>query len=85
MLLQSKRFQKIAQAGQKIESLGQQSELQTIHIGSLAISKTVLRPSGKIDLNGENLDAFTEGEYIEPNENVIITAYFNGSYKVKRA
>lgn len=84
-LLQSKRFQKIAQAGQKIESLGQQSELQTIHIGSVAISKTVLRPSGKIDLNGENLDAFTEGEYIEPNENVIITAYFNGSYKVKRA
>lgn len=84
-LLNSKRFQKISQKGHKIEPLTKEQLANKLLIGSNAISKSVLRPSGKIEINGEYFDGFSDGEYIEPNENLIITDFLNGSFKVKKA
>lgn len=41
-------------------------------IGKEALAKTDLRPSGKIEVEGETLDALSEGGYIEKGSKVII-------------
>ena len=53
-------------------------------IGKQGIAFTVLRPSGKIEIEGEIYDAFTKGNYIEQNENIIVIAEEGASYKVKK-
>lgn len=53
-------------------------------IGKQGIAFTVLRPSGKIEIEGEIYDAFTKGNYIEQNENIIVVAEEGASYKVKK-
>ncbi len=83
-MLNSKRFQKIAQTGQKIENLSQTQGDFSAFMQQIAVAKTVLRPSGKIELNGETYDAFSTGEYILEKENVQIIGYFNGAFKVKK-
>lgn len=84
-MLNSKRFEKIAQTGQKIENLSQTQGDFSSFMQQIAVAKTVLRPSGKIDYNGETYDAFSTGEYILEKENVQIIGYFNGAFKVKKA
>lgn len=46
-------------------------------IGNEAITATILRPSGKIEINGEFYDAVAESSYIEKNTKVIIVKYHN--------
>jgi len=42
-------------------------------VGRRGVAKTPLRPAGRIELDGEPLDAQTEGEYLEPGTPVEIT------------
>lgn len=83
-MLQSKRFLKISQSGEKIQNLSESQGNFSEFINQIAVAKTVLRPSGKIEINSETYDAFTTGEYVMPNENVQIVSYFNGAFKVKK-
>lgn len=46
---------------------------------------TVLRPSGKIQIDDEIYDAYTRGEYIERNEKIRVIQDDGASLKVKRA
>lgn len=42
-------------------------------IGKIGITRTILRPAGKISIEGKDIAVITEGDFIEPNQEVIIT------------
>ncbi|MEO5603350.1 MAG: NfeD family protein [Cyclobacteriaceae bacterium] len=52
-------------------------------IGKTGITETVLRPSGKISINGKMYDAYTRGDYIEKGQNVMVISDEGTSLKVK--
>ncbi len=52
-------------------------------VGQNAVTHTVLRPSGKIKYNGLIYDAYTRGEFIEKEQEVVIIAEERSSYIVK--
>lgn len=43
-------------------------------LGRRGVTVTPLRPTGRVRFGGEEVDVVTEGEYIEPNEEVEVTA-----------
>jgi membrane-bound serine protease (ClpP class) len=51
--------------------------------GKLGISFTVLRPSGKVQIDGKLYDAFTRGEYIEAGSAVEVIHVSGSSLQVK--
>jgi membrane-bound serine protease (ClpP class) len=55
-----------------------------IEIGTTAITQTVLRPGGKVIIEGKVYDAFSRGEYIEPNESVEVIGVEASTLKVRR-
>lgn len=52
--------------------------------GKRGIAHTVLRPGGKIIIDGQLYDAYTRGEYIEKGEEVEILSEETSSLKVKK-
>lgn len=52
-------------------------------IGKQGTSYTVLRPSGKIMLDGVIYDAYSRGEFIEENKHIEVIEQVGGSLKVK--
>jgi len=55
-------------------------------IGKEGITITILRPSGKIEVEGEVLDALSELGYINPGEKVVINRYESGQlYVIKKS
>jgi len=54
------------------------------HIGKTGLAYTVLRPSGKVKINGRIYDAITDGNWIEPNTNIRVEGY-KGSYLIVEA
>lgn len=54
-------------------------------VGRKAISLTVLRPSGTIEIDGERMDALTEGEFISKSSEVIISRVVGTKIFVRRA
>jgi membrane-bound serine protease (ClpP class) len=52
-------------------------------IGKIGIAQTVLRPSGKVLIDGEIYDAYTRGEFIEKNESVEVISDEGSTLKVK--
>ncbi|MEQ8927809.1 MAG: NfeD family protein [Fulvivirga sp.] len=52
-------------------------------IGKAGTAHTVLRPSGKIMINGELYDAYTRGDYIDKGSEVIVVSDEGTSLKVK--
>jgi membrane-bound serine protease (ClpP class) len=55
-----------------------------IEIGTIALTQTVLRPGGKVIIEGKVYDAFSRGEYIEPNESVEVIGVEASTLKVRR-
>ncbi len=56
---------------------------QESYMGKAGKSYTVLRPSGKIIINGEIFDAYTRGEFIDKDTDVIVIEESGTSLKVK--
>lgn len=56
----------------------------SLEIGKTGIAITPLRPSGKVDINGEIFDAITEGEWIGANKPVVVKNY-QSSYLIVKA
>ena len=52
-------------------------------VGKTGTAYTVLRPSGRIEINDELYDAYTRGEYIEANSTVVVISDEGTSLKVK--
>lgn len=54
-------------------------------VGKTGIAYTVLRPSGKVLIEGALFDAYTRGDYIDKNDKVIVINEEGTSLKVKKA
>jgi membrane-bound serine protease (ClpP class) len=52
--------------------------------GKTGVAHTVLRPSGKVIIDGKMYDAYTRGEYIEKGETVEVVDHETTSLKVKQ-
>lgn len=59
------------------------TSFQAALIGKIGIAQTVLRPSGKVLIDGQMYDAYTRGEFIEKNESVEVISDEGSSLKVK--
>ncbi len=55
-----------------------------IMIGAEGIAKTILRPSGKIEIENETYDATAETGFIEKGDKVIVTNYINAQLFVRK-
>ncbi len=54
-------------------------------LGKTGKAFTVLRPSGKVMIEGTLFDAFTRGEYIEREENIEVISTESSTLRVKKA
>ncbi|MTI39360.1 NfeD family protein [Fulvivirga lutimaris] len=52
-------------------------------VGKSGVAHTVLRPSGKVLIDGDVYDAYTRGDYIDKDQKVIVTSDEGTSLKVK--
>lgn len=52
-------------------------------VGKSGVAHTVLRPSGKVLIDGDVYDAYTRGDYIDKDKKVIVTSDEGTSLKVK--
>ena len=51
--------------------------------GKKGVTQTVLRPSGKVMIDGQLYDAFTRGEYIEKGQRIEVISEAGSSLQVK--
>lgn len=52
-------------------------------VGKSGVAHTVLRPSGKVLIDGDVYDAYTRGDYIDKDQKIIVTSDEGTSLKVK--
>jgi membrane-bound serine protease (ClpP class) len=83
-LTQTKAFKRIALEDTQQKSEGYTSNFNLrSYLGMKGTAYTVLRPSGKILIDGELKDAFTRGEFIEKGKKVEVIDESGTSLKVK--
>ncbi|MDX2188595.1 MAG: nodulation protein NfeD [Bacteroidota bacterium] len=80
-ILESRMLKRVALQDTHIQPI----KKETQYTGLIGTAQTVLRPSGKVQLETGVFDAFTAGEYIEKDEQIIVLGEINGSLKVKKA
>jgi membrane-bound serine protease (ClpP class) len=56
----------------------------TQYVGKKGIASTLLRPVGKIEIDGEFLDATSEVGFIDKGEEIVVTRFENAQLFVKR-
>ncbi len=84
-IIKSNRFNMIAlQADQKSSDGYVGVADNSFVIGKEGISLTILRPSGKVDIDGEMFDAVSEIGYINPGQKVKVTRYETGQIYVMK-
>lgn len=82
--MKSALFEKVSMQNTFKSSDGFTSNFNTeSFIGKQGISYTILRPSGKIMIDGAIFDAYTRGEYIEEKKTVEVIEQVGTSLKVK--
>lgn len=83
-LTQTKAFKRITLQNTQKSSEGYTANFnQRSYLGMKGKTYTVLRPSGKIMIDGEIMDAFTRGDYIEKDKTVEVIDESGTSLKVK--
>ncbi len=83
-LTQTRAFRRISLQDTQKSSDGYTSNFnKKSYLGMKGITYTVLRPSGKIMVDGELMDAFTRGEYIEKDKKIEVIDESGTSLKVK--
>ncbi|MEM7550090.1 MAG: NfeD family protein [Bacteroidota bacterium] len=83
-LTNSKFFKRVSLQGTQLRSEGYTSSFRKeSFVGKKGKAYTVLRPSGKIMIDGELYDAYTRGNYIESQKEVVVTSEEGTSLKVK--
>ncbi len=83
-LTQSKMFDRVALTSSQDKKDGYVATLYTQDlVGRQGTASTILRPSGRIEIEGEVYDAYTRGEYVEANERVVVISQEGSSLKVR--
>lgn len=83
-LANSKMFQRIALSETMEKSEGYTSNFKKeSFVGKVGTAYTILRPSGKVMIDGEIYDAFARGNYIEKDVEIEVIAEEGTSLKVK--
>jgi membrane-bound serine protease (ClpP class) len=84
-IVETKAFKKISlnESQKSADGFTVNSNAQLL-LNKKGVAHTVLRPSGKILIEGEVYDAFTRGEYIEKGEQVEIIGTEGVTLRVKR-
>lgn len=81
---ETKMFKKIALMDTQDSKKGFTSDFKKqSFLGSTGTAFTRLRPSGKIMIGGKILDAYTRGEFIDKNQEIIVIEESGTSLKVK--
>nr|WKN38539.1 NfeD family protein [Tunicatimonas sp. TK19036] len=79
-------FKRVALQGTQASTEGYISNFKVgSFLGKEGEAYTILRPSGKIVINDELLDAYTRGDYINKGEKVIVVSDEGSSLRVKLA
>ena len=80
----TKFYKKVALVDTQQSTEGYTSNfLTTVLTGKRGVSQTVLRPSGKVSIDGMIYDAYTRGEYIEKGFPVEVINVTGSSIQVK--
>jgi membrane-bound serine protease (ClpP class) len=84
-LTNSRLFKRIALQAVQDRSEGYTSNFkQEPMVGKTGTAYTVLRPSGKVMIEGSLFDAYTRGDYIEKNDKIKVINDEGTSLKVKK-
>lgn len=84
-MFHSKRFSRIALMDTQDSTKGYTAKVVSESLkGRTGVAHTVLRPSGKVLIDGEVFDAFTRGEYIEKDEPIEVVGDETTSLRVRR-
>lgn len=85
-LSESRAFKRIALETSMDRSAGYTSSfMKEPMVGKKGEAYTILRPSGKVTIDGDVYDAFTRGNYIEKGAKIIVISDEGTSLKVKEA
>jgi len=85
-LTNSKFFKKVALQGVQSKDEGYSSRfIKAGFTGKTGTVYSVLRPSGKVEIEGELYDANTRGEYLAQGEKIVVVDESGTSLKVKKA
>ena len=80
----SKMFQKFALTTEQKKSDGYTSSFySTDLIGKEGTAFSILRPSGRVEIEGEIYDAYTRGEYVEKGEKITVISQEGTSLRVR--
>jgi len=85
-IMDSKYIKKVALNTTQESSEGYTVEQKNLSalLGKTGLSDSVLRPSGRVSINGEFYDAITEGEWIKEGEAIAVKG-FRGSYLIVKS
>lgn len=79
-------YKKVALVDTQDSTQGYNSNfLSGILSGQTGITQTVLRPSGKVMIDGKIYDAYTRGEYVEKGSSVEVITITGSSLQVKKS
>jgi len=79
-------FKKVALQGVQSKTDGYSSRfIESGFSGKEGTVFSVLRPSGKVEIEGELYDAYTRGEYLEQGEKIVVIDESGTSLRVKKA
>jgi membrane-bound serine protease (ClpP class) len=80
----SKMFQRFVLVSEQKKSEGYTSSYYTADlIGKQGIAFSALRPSGRVEIEGEIYDAYSRGEYVEKGEKITVISQEGTSIKVR--
>ena len=83
-LSNTKAFQRIALTETQEKGKGFSANfVPEITVGQKGVAYTVLRPSGKVDINNKIYDAFTRGDYIEKGQTIEVVEIEGSTLKVR--
>lgn len=83
-LTQSKIFSRIALMTSQEKKDGYVATIYAEDfVGRQGTANTILRPSGRIEIEGEVYDAYTRGEYVEAGERVVVISQEGSTLKVR--
>ena len=81
---ESKMFSKVALMGEQRKSDGYTSSFYTTDLmGKEGVVFSTLRPSGRVEIDGEIYDAYTRGEYVEKGKKITVISQEGTSLKVR--
>ena len=81
---ESKMFSRVALMGEQRKADGYTSSFYTTDLmGKEGIVFSTLRPSGRVEIDGDIYDAYTRGEYVEKGDKITVISQEGTSLKVR--